>query len=985
MALTSVTIMNSSNQRFPKAFSGSRQKTCCARLAGCACHRPDKGTVSIPGCFGSNFSQGQNGLNYYGFNKCKDLRCKIKCRDNNLVLPLNNCKSNVNARNFVLQSNENLNCLSCNVIYLVSCTVCGLQYVGETGRAANVRWAEHLAKIRKGDRSQLIYSHFSSDDAHRNTPLEKRLRFQIIEKVRTDDLPSLEPGLIRRRRTDREMFWMSVLMTVAPLGLNDKLEGFGMRGMATDGNVNGFNMYRIVNICKTCGPKSRKGRHRKKLRGRITESALAEFKTHLLSLGRDHASRMENFILSKSRLFLERFVKSSHFAELGCGLSYLVSSCVDYFRRLRPRVKAIPEFPCTFDFSHKILSDVNISSILGNTAVKSLIPSSLRDRFSIKLVYKFSKTIGSKILNYNDVLRNAGVSSFNDISLLSCDCESSPFKNPNFGHVITGNLDIVEDNKLKQVCAFGAKFRENPLLDVNKIKKAVSKSIDNLKTKIARKFSISASSLNKWKKGFLINFNNKLMACSRNFSYRLPVLSDHSCKRELARLKDKYVITVVDKAANNFAFTCKKFYFLKLAVELGMDNDTPGNGTYVHCPDPEALLVDQIKRDLSIFRIVPDNSEAKLALLYQTPKFHKDPPKMRYIAGNIKTVTSQLDKIVASVLKMCKSHFSNLCLKNEEFSGIKYAFDVQTSMEVKQMFDKAQDAISISINDFSTLYTLFDHEHLLGNISWLLHKLSRNSSMRHIRIGYDKAWWVLGSSEGIVYSLEEILEMIDYLVRNSYIKAFGHLFRQAKGIIMGGKSSGWLSDCSLMVDEFKYVDNKIKGGFVNDAVKLKLFRRYRDDCTSINIDNFLAIASEIYPPSLTLTQENDQPNKVNVLDMVAQIQEGRVVTKVYCKTDHFPFQVISLPFLESNIDNKICYRVFYGQVIRFQRLSSFKSDFEIRIRFLAIILIDRGYKAYLLQKQFCRAINKYLTEFQKWAIPLDLKSWFTIIIQSNQP
>ena len=209
---------------------------------------------------------------------------------------------------------------------------------------------------------------------------------------------------------------------------------------------------------------------------------------------------------------------------------------------------------------------------------------------------------------------------------------------------------------------------------------------------------------------------------------------------------------------------------------------------------------------MSKFRIIPDNSEAKLALLYHNPKFHKNPPKMRFIAGNVKTVTSQLDRIVALVLKMCKSHFTNLCRISEEFSGIKYVFDVQTSKEVKDMFDNANGIVSISINDFSTLYTLFDHEHLLGNISWLLHKLSKNSNLRHIRIGYDRAWWVLGSSEGIVYSLEDILEMIDYLVKNSYIKAFGNLFRQAKGIIMGGKSSGWLSDCSLMVDEFKYID-----------------------------------------------------------------------------------------------------------------------------------------------------------------------------------
>ena len=73
---------------------------------------------------------------------------------------------------------------------------------------------------------------------------------------------------------------------------------------------------------------------------------------------------------------------------------------------------------------------------------------------------------------------------------------------------------------------------------------------------------------------------------------------------------------------------------------------------------------------------------------------------MRYIAGNVKTVTSRLDGVVALVLKMCKAHFTNLCRKNEEYSGRKFVFDVQTSMEVKDMFDKADDVVSISIMIF---------------------------------------------------------------------------------------------------------------------------------------------------------------------------------------------------------------------------------------------------------------------------------------------
>ena len=59
--------------------------------------------------------------------------------------------------------------------------------------------------------------------------------------------------------------------------------------------------------------------------------------------------------------------------------------------------------------------------------------------------------------------------------------------------------------------------------------------------------------------------------------YEKPFLSDRNSKRELDELKEEFVITVVDKAAGNFLFTCRKFYFLKLAEELGLDNDIPGN------------------------------------------------------------------------------------------------------------------------------------------------------------------------------------------------------------------------------------------------------------------------------------------------------------------------------------------------------------------------------------------------------------------------
>ena len=174
--------------------------------------------------------------------------------------------------------------------------------------------------------------------------------------------------------------------------------------------------------------------------------------------------------------------------------------------------------------------------------------------------------------------------------------------------------------------------------------------------------------------------------------------------------------------------------------------------------DSEDRIIETTKNAMSRFGLIPAEKESRLSLLYHNPKFHKNPPKMRYIAGNVGTVTAKLDRIVALFLKMCK-----VIIRTSATNvwGFRYCFDVQTSTEVKAIFDSVSGvAESISINDFSTLYTLFDHDHLLSNITWLISKLSKNSGLYHAKIGHDRAWWMRNDSDGDVYAVGELIEMI---------------------------------------------------------------------------------------------------------------------------------------------------------------------------------------------------------------------------------
>ena len=77
--------------------------------------------------------------------------------------------------------------------------------------------------------------------------------------------------------------------------------------------------------------------------------------------------------------------------------------------------------------------------------------------------YSYTKPIASKIFKYKKALQDF---KFNDPSFAkqittdSCGCSLSRYKYGPVGHVITGDLNIVSNTKLKQMVAKGPKYRQ---------------------------------------------------------------------------------------------------------------------------------------------------------------------------------------------------------------------------------------------------------------------------------------------------------------------------------------------------------------------------------------------------------------------------------------------------------------------------------------------------------------------------------------------
>ena len=112
----------------------------------------------------------------------------------------------------VLKVKFRASCKSSNVIYLITCMRCGLQYVGETGQPLHLRVNGHRHNIthRNIDKSP-VAEHFNSG-AH---------MVSDMAVMATDFVCSHDECL----RKIRESRWFRTLGTLSPLGMNLRVNG----------------------------------------------------------------------------------------------------------------------------------------------------------------------------------------------------------------------------------------------------------------------------------------------------------------------------------------------------------------------------------------------------------------------------------------------------------------------------------------------------------------------------------------------------------------------------------------------------------------------------------------------------------------------------------------------------------------------------------------------------------------------------------------
>ena len=104
---------------------------------------------------------------------------------------------------------------------------------------------------------------------------------------------------------------------------------------------------------------------------------------------------------------------------------------------------------------------------------------------------------------------------------------------------------------------------------------------------------------------------------------------------------------------------------------------------------------------------------------------------------------------------------------------------------------------------------------------------------------------------------------------------------------------------------------------------------------------FGTLFKDIYPNELELKVEHEG-DSASFLNLDIRVEENQFVYKLYDKRDAFPFSIVRMPYLSSNIPKKIFCSALIGEFLRIARATLYLLDFELKAIDLVQRIVNEG-------------------------------------------
>jgi len=148
-------------------------------------------------------------------------------------------------------------------------------------------------------------------------------------------------------------------------------------------------------------------------------------------------------------------------------------------------------------FHNKGMDMIDLPGILNSKRVLATVPWHLKGPVPI-VSYKYSRTIAGKVFNNRRVVEELDMDA--GTVGMKCSCDSSKYRYEPCGHVVTGDLSIIRDVKLRNLILKGPMYREqnnvNWSVNLKNCKAAVSRYV----RKWADEVDVDVRVLRDWEK-----------------------------------------------------------------------------------------------------------------------------------------------------------------------------------------------------------------------------------------------------------------------------------------------------------------------------------------------------------------------------------------------------------------------------------------------------------------------------------------------------
>ena len=124
---------------------------------------------------------------------------------------------------------------------------------------------------------------------------------------------------------------------------------------------------------------------------------------------------------------------------------------------------------------------------------------------------------------------------------------------PTAGHIITGNLKIIPESRIRNIISKEPKYRFPSNIDFNKCREGIAAALNEFGNRWCNREYIEHKALKEWKLSILKLVNKRIsfFSQSTNLLPHKPKTSLRHLKLGIKEFHKKYVLAPADKTANN--------------------------------------------------------------------------------------------------------------------------------------------------------------------------------------------------------------------------------------------------------------------------------------------------------------------------------------------------------------------------------------------------------------------------------------------------